>query len=73
MTKGNIEHPVKTQGSMNTQGYDSPLTPALSPLRGEGAGTLPTSLVAEVIRISSVFGGGQLRTASPTTCERTSR
>ncbi len=54
---------------MNAQCYDSPLTPALSPLRGEGGETLWTSLVATVVWMGSGFVGGRLRTASPTTCE----
>ncbi len=58
---------------MNTLCFDSPLTPTLSPLRGEGDGTRWMSLVAAVVWMGSGFGGGRLRTASPTTCEVSKR
>ncbi len=51
---------------MITLCFDSPLTPALSPPRGEGDGAFWASLSNAWICEGSGFGGGRLRTASPT-------
>jgi hypothetical protein len=76
--RGNFEHRTsnvqhREMGVMDAFRFFSPLSPALSPLSsdrvasaGEGGAALLTLLVAAPISEGRCFGGGPLRTASPT-------
>jgi len=61
--RGNIEH--RTSNFQHRE-LGAPLTPALSPPRGEGDGAFWASLSDAWICEGSGLGGGRLRTASPT-------
>jgi hypothetical protein len=62
----NAQRPGGVMGRTDMLGNDSPLTPALSPLRGEGDYKPRGLLGVSPDRVMVRFGGGRLRTASPT-------